>query len=44
MGYDAVTLANDARLGASVSDIGTGGVFYDHTNMDDDGVANILYE
>lgn len=44
MGFDAVTLANRAHLGESVSDIGTAGVFYDHSNMDDDGIANILYE
>jgi ribose transport system substrate-binding protein len=44
MGYDAVTLAFDAQAGQSVSDIGTDGVFYDHSNMDDDGVANLLYD
>jgi ribose transport system substrate-binding protein len=44
MGYDAVVLANRAHRGEAVSDIGTDGVYYDSSNMDDDGVANVLYD
>lgn len=44
MGYGAVTLAYEAHLGNSVSDDLSPGVYYDHTNMNDEGISNLLYE
>lgn len=44
MGYEAVVLAYDAYQGNTVSDVDTGVVFYDSSNMNDSGVANLLYD
>lgn len=44
IGYKAVELAVHAANGQSVSDVDTGAKFYDASNMDDDGIANLLYD
>jgi ribose transport system substrate-binding protein len=44
IGYLAVELAYKASQGESVSDVDTGAKFYDASNMDDDGIANLLYD
>ena len=44
IGYLAVELAYKAAMGESISDVDTGAKFYDHTNMDDDGIAILLYD
>lgn len=44
MGYDAVTLAYQATQGGAVTDDLNPGVYYDHANMNDQGIANLLYD
>jgi ribose transport system substrate-binding protein len=44
IGYLAVELAYKASQGESVSDVDTGAKFYDASNMDDEGIANLLYD
>lgn len=44
IGYKAVEMAYQAAMGESVSDVDTGAKFYDASNMDDDGIANLLYD
>ena len=44
IGYKAVELAVKAAKGESVSDVDTGAKWYDSTNMDDEGIANLLYD
>ncbi len=44
MGYGAVTLAYQAYLGNSISDDFSPGVYYNHENMDNEGIANLLYD
>lgn len=44
IGYQAVALAVKAANGESVSDIDTGAKWYDASNMDDEGIANLLYD
>ena len=44
IGYKAVELAYKAAMGESVSDVDTGAKFYDADNMDDPGIANLLYD
>ena len=44
IGYLAVELAYRASQGESVSDVDTGAKFYDASNMDDEGIANLLYD
>ncbi len=44
IGYMAVELAYRAAQGESVSDVDTGAKFYDHTNMDDPDIAQLLYD
>ena len=44
IGYKAVELAYKAAMGQSVSDVDTGAKFYDASNMDDPGIAPLLYD
>lgn len=44
IGYLAVELAVQAANGESVSDVDTGAVFYDASNMDDPDIAQLLYD
>lgn len=44
IGYKAVELAVKAARGHAVSDVDTGAKWYDATNMDDEGIANLLYD
>jgi ribose transport system substrate-binding protein len=44
IGYKAVELAYKAVNGESVSDVDTGAKFYNADNMDDPGIANLLYD
>ena len=44
IGYLAVELAYKASKGESVSDVDTGAKFYDASNMDDEGIENLLYD
>lgn len=44
IGYQAVELAYKAAKGESVSDVDTGAKFYDAGNMDDPGIAPLLYD
>ena len=44
IGYKAVKLAVDAANGKSVADVDTGAKWYTSENMDDEGIANLLYD
>ncbi|MDX1357251.1 MAG: ABC transporter substrate-binding protein [Clostridia bacterium] len=44
IGYKAVELAVKASKGEAVSDVDTGAKWYDSSNMDDAGIANLLYD
>lgn len=44
IGYLSVELAYKAAMGESVSDVDTGALFYDASNMDDPDVAQLLYD
>lgn len=44
IGYLAVELAVQAANGESVSDVDTGALFYDASNMDDPEIAQLLYD
>lgn len=44
IGYEAVRLAVDAMEGREVEDVDTGALFWDADNMDDDGIAELLYD
>lgn len=44
IGFQAVNLANKARLGQSVADVDTGAKFYTHLNMDDDDIKGLIYD
>lgn len=44
IGYKAIELAYKAYNGESVSDVDTGAKFYNKDNMDDDGIAGLLYD
>lgn len=44
IGYQAVKLAVEASEGKTVSDVDTGALWYDSTNMDDPDIAPCLYK
>lgn len=44
IGYQAVALSVKASNGEAVSDIDTGAKWYDASNMDEEGIANLLYD
>ncbi len=44
IGYKAVSLAYDAYMGKSVSDVDTGAKFYTKDNMDDDDIKGLIYD
>jgi ribose transport system substrate-binding protein len=44
IGYKAVELAVKAAAGEAVADVDTGAKWYDSSNMDDEGIANLLYD
>ena len=44
IGYKAVELAVKAKKGEAVADIDTGAKWYDASNMDSDGIKNLLYD
>ncbi len=44
IGFQAVRLANEARLGRSVGDVDTGARFYTFQNMDDPEISGLIYD
>ena len=44
IGYDAVEMCVKAAKGETVSDIDTGAVWYDASNMDDPEIAQLVYD
>ena len=44
IGYLAVELAYKAAMGEEVADVDTGAKWYTSENMDDEGIANLLYD
>jgi len=44
IGYLAVELAYKAAMGEEVADVDTGAKWYTAENMDDEGIANLLYD
>lgn len=44
MGYQAIKLAVDAVDGKTLQDVDTGSKWYNKDNIEDDGIANLLYD
>lgn len=44
IGFQAVRLANESRLGNPVEDVDTGARFYNYANMDDPDIEGLIYD